>query len=419
MLHFMPMKKILIIFAISTSTLMIAGCTRSTSDQTSTNINNTANTNSSTINKNINSSNQTTTEVESDNVQTPEIAYFYQIVGKFINGQGVNSVRVGVTSNGTTIDSYQPDDSGNVLEWTQSFTQTNMYGDPVVSRLSNGNWAITARNGKDDPRGANYLLYHESSCPLVNDAEVVAIGPSSAAGCKPTRLATQGKTSQIFSDGAGRNFIFHMSDKQIYMTYLSDSTLSVKDLGEICFLEQAVPSIDELEHGSSTPVFTREQTSGVLLSDTAIARRADGTWVLFVKGIEESPDCTGGTFCELCNRSIYRSTSTDLVHWSDLEKVVDQASIPEAVTMPDDTVWLYWQDFSPACEADDQQLSNRAPISGAYEQASTYELSDKVTVNFPEEEFESNSTLHYATNGNPVSLPDVQAQADLEACMQQ
>ena len=69
---------------------------------------------------------------------------------------------------------------------------------------------------------------------------------------------------------------------------------------------------------------------GLLLSDTAIARRRDGTWVLFVKGIASSVGCSGGGLCELCARAIYRTTSRDLMTWSALEKMAEPASVPDA-----------------------------------------------------------------------------------------
>lgn len=60
-------------------------------------------------------------------------------------------------------------------------------------------------------------------------------------------------------------------------------------------------------------------------------------------------------------------STTNLIHWSELEKVVIQASVPEATTTVDGTVWLYWQDFTNTCTAQDQSLGGIAPISAAYE----------------------------------------------------
>lgn len=389
------MKKISFILAAA----LLAGCTNSPLEQ----------------NSNINTKGTNSEEVVSSTTQ--DVAFFYQIVGPFINGSGNNSVRIGKTSDGAMVDSYQPDDTGNVLDWTQGPNHSYAYGDPVYSRLVDGTWIVTARSSNQDSRGSNYLLYHESSCPLVDDSAVVALGPSTAVGCKLVKAAAMGKTSQVFTDDTGKNYIFHMTDGSIYLTYLSDETRSATSLDSICFLDQPVTELASLNHGESTQVLARGSGDGLLLSDTAIARRSDGTWVLFVKGIEADNGCEMGSLCELCGRSIYRSTSTDLVHWSDLEKVVEQGSIPEAITATDGTVWLYWQDFSNACEAEDLKLANIAPIAGAYEQSNTNMLSDKMTVSFPDEDFEGNDQMHYATNGNPVTLPDAVAQADLEACL--
>lgn len=46
-------------------------------------------------------------------------------------------------------------------------------------------------------------------------------------------------------------------------------------------------------------------------------------------------------------------------------------------------------------------------------------MSDPLTVSFPDEEFEDESSkLHYATNANPVLLPDEEAVAAYEACVE-
>jgi hypothetical protein len=153
------------------------------------------------------------------------------------------------------------------------------------------------------------------------------------------------------------------------------------------------------------------------MSDTAMAQRTDGTWVLFVKGIESDNGCTPNTICELCARSIYRTTSSDLIHWSELEKVVEQASVPEATTTAEGQVQLYWQDFSNTCETQAQHLGAIAPLSMASELPSG-ELSEPVQMSFPDEAFESDSKLHYATNANPVMLPDDAAVAAYQACVQ-
>src|SRR6185369_2854451 len=129
------------------------------------------------------------------------------------------------------------------------------------------------------------------------------------------------------------------------------------------------------------------------VSDVAIARRRDATWVLFVKGIALPAGCQAGQLCELCARSIYRTTSADLITWSPLEKMVEQASVPDAGVDADGDVRLYWQNFAPACAAQNLQLSARAPITGAAEQANGA-LSTTVNVTFPAEAFEANAQLH-------------------------
>lgn len=356
-------------------------------------------------------------DVKETSNSVSEIAFFYQNVGKMIDGNGLNSVRAGTCSDGLTVNGSGED----VLDWNVAMDRSQMesYGDPVFSRLSDGSWAITSWSGAEDPRGAGYLLYQESACPLVDDDNVIAIGPSSEKGCvqSQNKKLTMAKSSQVFA-GENGNYVFHMIGGEIYLAQLSDATHSAMDLESMCVLETPVESLTDLSYGESTKVFSEEEADGLMLSDTAIAQRSDGTWVLFVKGIQLDQSCKTGELCELCGRSVYRTTSTDLIQWSEVEKVVSEASIPEAVTTVDGTVWLYWQDFSNACAEEDLMMAAVAPISGAYEMPDTYELSTPEQVRFPDEEFETNSKMHYATNGNPVALPDEAAVKAFEACME-
>lgn len=351
--------------------------------------------------------NPTTTNETSSG--TP-IAFLYQYVGKFVQGAGDNSVRLGMSEDYTTVQSYGID----VLNWTVSKTEKDGYGDPVFSRLSDGSWAMTSWTGPEDSRGPGSLLYYESSCPTVTDSAVVTVVPSSAQGCVKTPTLTGGKTSQIFAADDG-NYVFHMISGEVYLAHLSDAENSAMDLESMCVLKTPVTTVSDLDYGESTLLFSKDDT-GLLLSDTAIGRRADGTWVLFVKGIAPDNGCKPNTTCELCTRGVYRTTSTDLMNWSPLEKVVSQASVPEAFTTVDGTVWLYWQDFSDTCAADDLNIASFAPISAAYEQEGSYELSEPITVSFPDEDFETDHSIHYATNANPVTLPDAAAVEALEAC---
>lgn len=355
-----------------------------------------------------------TTEIEVEEEAestTPDIAFFYQYVGKMNQGVGENGVRLGFSDDYTTVESTGLD----AVQFTVSKTETDIYGDPVFSRLSDGSWALTSWSSPEDTRGGNYLIYYESSCPVVDDDKVIVIGPSTASGCAKMRSLTGGKSSQVFAADDG-NYVFHMIGGEVYLAHLSDAEHSAMDLETMCVLETPVTDIADLDYGESTLILSQEKTN-LLLSDTAIGRRADGTWVLFVKGIEKDNGCTPNTTCELCARGVYRTTSTDLVNWSSLEKVVSQASVPEAFTTVDGTVWLYWQDFSDTCAADDQKLGGIAPISAAYEQEGSYELSEPLTVSFPDEEFETDKTMHYATNANPVTLPNAAAKEALEGCV--
>ena len=332
-------------------------------------------------------------------------AFFYQDV----SSTG-NAVRVGVTTDGRTVEPY----GVNVLEWQVLGGQTQVYGDPVFSRLANGRWAMTAWTGSADPRGGAALLYHESDCPRVSASAVHVLRPSSAAGCTAGSTLAMAKTSQVFA-AEGGNYLFTMTGGRILLVRLTDATHAATELTSICVRSARPSSLTGLGWGEATVVVDESLAPGLLLSDTAIARRTDGTWVLFVKGIATNAGCTQGGLCELCGRRIYRTTSTDLLRWSSPTSVVEQASVPEAASFPDGSVHLYWQDFAPTCQAQDLNRAPRAPISGGTEGADG-RLGSTTAVFFSGETFETDTRMHYPTNGNPVRLPDAAAANAFAAC---
>lgn len=337
-------------------------------------------------------------------------AFFYQTVEP-----GVNHVYPSISSDGIVMDAY----GVAVMEFDTMGDDIDPYGDPNFSLLSNGNWAMTSSTGIDHPSGASQLLYYEASCPQVVDDDMVLITPSEADGCEETALVSLGKRSEVFDMGDGGNGIFLTTGLYVNLVRLSDATHDAADLGStgICQLGTVPDSIDELAWGEAAPII-RAPDTGIYLSDTAIARRGDGTWVLFIKGIPEDNGCDPLSLCELCARGIYRTTSTDLIHWDELERVVDEASVPEAFTSPDGKVWLYWQDFGPTCLAEDMMLGSRAPFAAAYEDStSDYDLVEAGTVSIPGEAFETDTMMHYPTNPNPVALPDLAARNALEECL--
>lgn len=318
-----------------------------------------------------------------------------------------NSVRIGFTSDGHAVTAYQR----SVLAWQVRGTGARPYGDPVFSRLASGRWQMTANTAPTDPRGSMALLIHEGACPAVDDAAVRALNRSSAAGCEPAGSLAMAKTSQAVEHGGSR-YLFHMADGKVMLMRLTDGARGVGDLSAICVRRTAATTLADLAWGESTTVLDGA-ASGLLLSDTAAARRNDGTWVLFVKGIASNSGCAGGSLCELCSRSIWRTTSSDLIRWSPLEKVADQASVPDASLAADGRVWLYWQDFGPTCRAQNLALAARAPIRGGPES----DLASAQPVRIPDEPFEADAQLHYPTNGNPVLLPAAAARSALEACL--
>lgn len=331
-------------------------------------------------------------------------AFFYQTVDPVRS-----TVRAGATWDGANTRTYDAD-----LVRAKDGKETS-YGDPVFSRLSNGRWAMTAWTAPNDPRGSG-LMYYEGVCPAVDASAVKVFSASTASGCE-ARNPAMAKTSQVF-DAGGSNFVMTMSNGEVYLTRLSDATRSTTSLTSICLKQSAVTSVQDLRAGESSRVLSKTTAGDLLLSDTAIARRIDGTWVLFVKAIPGSVNsaCRPGSICELCGRGIYRTVSSDLLHWSALEKVVSQASVPEATRYPDGTVWLYFQNFSRVCTANDLNLAERAPITGVYELEGG-NTSSGFDVKFWNEAFESDTSLHYPTNGNPIFLPNAEAYEALNACI--
>ncbi len=348
------------------------------------------------------------TETGSNEInEDAQMAFFYQTVGPYVDGIGENAVLIGSTSDGSIIQSYNQ----AAMIWEQGVKKTTGYGDPVFSHLTDS-WTLTSWSTKEDPRGASAMLYFESSCPFVDDEQVIALNPSTAEGCMESTRMQIGKTSQVFS-AEGGTYVFHSIEAGVYVSHLSDEEHKAMDLESLCILEEPVEMLSDLDYGETTLIISDDE---LLLSDTAMGQRSDGTWVLFVKGIKKEHTCERSSLCELCTRGIYRTTSSDLIHWSELEKVVEQASVPEATTI-DGTVWLYWQDFSDACDAEDQAIAVRAPISFSYELPDTHELAEKNSITFSDESFETEESGHYATNGNPIAMNE-EAWRSLEKCFE-
>lgn len=335
----------------------------------------------------------------------PTGAFFYQTVNPT-----TSIVKAGATSDGKNMSTYN-------VEVGYAKATTSSLGDPVWSRLSNGKWTMTgwAMDDKVHGSGGNGMLYYEGSCPQVVESKVKVLTASTASGCDSKMNPNMSKTSQIF-DADGTNYILHQSGAEIYLTRLTDSTRGGSDLNNICMLSTPVSKLADLKWGEATKVISKTLSGGLLLSDVAIARRKDKTWVMFVKGIASDSGCVALSVCELCARGVYRSTSTDLITWTKPEKVVSQASVPDAATYADGSVWLYYQNFNEVCSKNDNKYGDRAPISGMYEN-SDLSMSSSINVKFSNEDFETNTSLHYPTNGNPIAIPDTAAMDALDACM--
>lgn len=276
---------------------------------------------------------------------------------------------------------------------------------------------MTAWRMSGDKNGSRSLVLYQGSCPFVQDAATVALGASKAKGCAAVQGPLDGKTSQVF-DVNGEGYTLVSVHNEIHLVHITSPGKSAADLDGICVGEKPVSAVSSLAFGSSAPIIRTADNGGLLLSDTAIGRRADGTWVLFAKGFPQNQSCQKDSMCELCARGIYRTTSTDLIHWSDFEQVVKQGSVPEAVTTGDGTVWLYWQDFTETCASGNVQNGATSPVSGAYELPGTYALSEPIEVEFSGGSQLNDGLNHPPTNGNPIYLPDARAVAALDKCVE-
>lgn len=204
-----------------------------------------------------------------------------------------------------------------------------------------------------------------------------------------------------------------MMNGEIYVMHVGDATRSATNLSNVCVRTTPPGSLSGLAWGESMRVVDKD--AGYLWSDTAIAKRQDGTWSLFIKGYPADAGCTPNSVCELCARGIYRVTGTTLTSWSAPVLMVIGSSVPEATVTADGKVWLYWDDFSQVCATSNQALGARAPNMAAYELGDGG-LSSKMTVSYPEEPFETDTTRHYATNANPIALPSLDASAAFTSC---
>ena len=335
----------------------------------------------------------------------PGVAFFYQDVNA-----GFNTVRVGFSSDMHTVTPY----NAQVLQWQVINGSTRIYADPVMSRLSNGRWAMMASSAPGDARGTSNLLYHEASCPQVQDAAVHVIRRSTAAGCVGQGPLVGAKPSQVF-EANGSNYAFMMIDAKVHLMRLSDATRSANDLTTLCVRQSRAANLEALGWGEATVVIDETAAAGLLLSDTGIARRTDGTWTLFVKGIPATTSCAQASLCELCARGLYRTVSTNLVSFGTPGRVRDIASVPDSSIGPDGVVWAYWQSFREACTSNDINMAARAHILTARD-VPLFDLDFGFAVTFTGEDFETNTALHYPTNGNPVFLPDAAAKTAFDTC---
>ncbi len=331
------------------------------------------------------------------------MAFFYQTVGNEDNA----------VMAGSTLDGFEIDSAGfTSIAWEGPMVADNRYSDPVVSRMPDGTWTVTSRSAPTDSHGAHLLMYSENSCPEfpeIDDPNIHYLSALEGSECITQTRTLMAKTSQVF-EADGEWYVFHAVESELWLAHLGNAEQRPTELAGLCFVDN-----DELPAVGQTERIYSDQAEGWLISDAAISRRTDGTWVLFIKGIEDGLCDTNGGLCELCGRQIFRTTSEDLVEWTALESVMTQASIPESTVDADGRVWLYWQDFTPACDAQDLFLANRAPISGAYEDA-VGDLTSEGFVSFPEETFERDTNQHYATNSNPVRVPG-EAWADFLECV--
>jgi hypothetical protein len=255
---------------------------------------------------------------------------------------------------------------------------------------------------------------------------VKVIGPKSHASdplCRQTDNVVGGKPSRII-DVDGSNYMFMSNQGSLFLLRMTNGWPTGSP-DSVCFLEKAVTKLSALRVGDATPVVPMGTagaiatgTDGLVMGDAGIARRSDGTWVLIMKGfsktLAEGKNCRD--LCELCNRGIYRATSSDLLTWSALDRVAWRASVPEAAVDPTGRPWVYYQDFGATCDAQGLSLAGRAPISAIQEVDLAGTTSTPFPVVFTGQSFETDEKEHYPTNGNPVMLPGPEAFSHLQSC---
>lgn len=351
-----------------------------------------------------------------------QAAMFYQVVGLSTEQMQTNGVRTGLTTDGINIGPP----SQYWMTWSplgMDGSTNTVYGDPTFALMEDNTWILASR-GNLMPSGSGQthnFLYHAGSCPL-DGVPTELKGDASASCSNPVSQIISGKTSHAF-EADGHRFTTFNSEGGIYLTRLTDAPLPMSSLSGLCLERTTVTDKADIPQGKAVKIIDSQsilfEGEKLNLTDTTVTRR-QSEWVMYIKGISQTKaeQCfqANDSLCEVCARSIFRMTSQDLLTWSGFERVVQQVSIPESYTDVSGRVWLYYQDFADACAAQDLALTNRAPISGRWEQ-DDLSLSDPIRLSFPLEAFSQNTALHYATNGNPIALSSELSKAAYEACV--
>lgn len=341
---------------------------------------------------------------------------FYQIVGIYDDAvlEDLNGIRSGITNDGILI--HTPSDywvAWNPFGAREDDPESTLpqMEDPVFSQTSDGRFHLTASAGRTTTEQGN-ITTGSAQCPLIKEVQTL-----SADECdETTQPLAIGKRSTIFETNGNRHIIFQGHKQEIKIANLGPADGSALPTS-ICSTQTRVDTIDELKPGQFSSIELANAGTNLVFSDMAIAQRTNNEWVLFAKGIrqEQIQATKTGDLIEECERGIYRLTSNDLLTWTAPEQVLTSVSLPETYTDASGRVWLYWMDFSQACENGSKNF-NRAPIMTAWEN-NDFTLADPVQVRFADELFESEEQLHYATNANPINLTEQQL-GQYQGCLQ-
>jgi hypothetical protein len=223
-------------------------------------------------------------------------------------------------------------------------------GDPVVLRGSSGRW-LFARYSTID---GGILISHNDTSPNFT-------------GVTADTLVPNGQVPGILETPTGYR-VYYFFANEIRSVFSSDGIQWAAETG--------------------TRLSAPPDSGLAMVGDPAPVRRANGTYVLYVKA-SAPPDADPSPY----DHMIYRATSADGLTFSFENKMlVNHASVPGAYADSTGRVWVYYLDFtnSPA---------QRESVSVVFE-------NDDFTLSTPRAiQFDTLPTNTWANNPGPVRIP--------------